>query len=115
MRLHVMRETRDMPGETSPEANKRSAQRLRVLKQGKILLPNNMTVIDCTVRDLSLTARGCCAPTPAPFPMSFRLVFTADRQMRDVKVVWRRPRDDRRSFHLGAAQGARSSSGKLNQ
>jgi hypothetical protein len=80
-----------MPGQDSLETNKRAAQRLRVLKQGKILLPNNMTIIDCTVRDLSETGAKLLCSDPGAIPNEFRLVLTADRMMRDVKVAWRRP------------------------
>lgn len=73
------------------EENRRRARRLRVLKQGKILLPNGMTVIDCTVRDLSETgARLVCGDSGA-IPRTFRLVFPADRSMREAEAVWRRP------------------------
>ena len=41
--------------------DKRSARRMRVLKDGKIVTMNNLSVIDCTVRDLSETgARLLC-------------------------------------------------------
>lgn len=80
-----------MPRTDDTETNKRAAQRLRVLKQGKILLSNNMTVIDCTVRDLSGTGAKLLCADPGAIPNDFRLVFTSDRMMRDVKVVWRRP------------------------
>ncbi|MCA9240477.1 MAG: PilZ domain-containing protein [Planctomycetales bacterium] len=71
--------------------NKRTTARHRVLKQGKILLPNGLTVIDCTIRDLSETGARLICGDPGAIPNSFRLVFTADRSMREVKVVWRRP------------------------
>jgi hypothetical protein len=72
-------------------SNKRAAQRHKVLKQGKILLSNNLTVIDCTIRDVSDTgAKLLCADMGA-IPNEFRLVFTADRLMRDVQIAWRRP------------------------
>jgi hypothetical protein len=80
-----------MPGQDNPEDNKRVARRSRVLKQGKMLLPNNMTLLDCTVRDLSETGAKLICSDPGAIPNEFRLVFTADRMMRDVKVVWRRP------------------------
>ena len=80
-----------MSGLEVPETNKRSAQRLRVLKQGKILLSNNLSVIDCTVRDLSETGAKLLCPDPGAIPNEFRLVLVAERQMRDVKVMWRRP------------------------
>lgn len=80
-----------MSGPELPEANKRVARRQRVLKQGKMLLANNMTVVDCTIRDLSPTGARVLCSDPGVVPNEFRLVFIAERQMRDVKVVWRRP------------------------
>ena len=80
-----------MSGQEAPEVNKRVARRQRVLKQAKILLTNNMTVIDCVVRDLSETGARLLCADPGAIPNEFRLVFTAERLMRDAKVVWRRP------------------------
>ena len=74
-----------------PAANQRAARRHRVLKQGKILLPNGLTVIDCTVRDMSATGAKLLCPDPGAIPNDFKLVLTADRTMRGVQVVWRRP------------------------
>ncbi|WP_373502458.1 PilZ domain-containing protein [Aestuariivirga sp.] len=78
-------------GQDSPEENKRTARRLRVLKQGKILLANNLSILDCTVRDVSPTGARLICSDPGAIPNDFRLVLTADRTMRDVKVMWRRP------------------------
>lgn len=73
------------------EAEQRSARRQRVLKQGKILLSNDLTVIDCAVRDLSETGAKLVCAGHGAVPRCFRLVLTADRTMRDAEVVWRRP------------------------
>ena len=78
-------------GTTLPE--NRVARRQRVLKQGKMLLPNDMTGIDCTVRDISATGAKLLCGDPGAIPNEFRLVFTADRTMRSVKVVGRRPEE----------------------
>jgi hypothetical protein len=80
-----------MSGLNDPGTNKRNVQRLRVLKQGKILLPNNLAAIDCSVRDISGTGAKLLCPDPDALPDEFRLVLTAERQMRDVKVMWRKP------------------------
>ncbi len=80
-----------MSGLETPEANKRARQRQRVLKQGKILLSNNLTVIDCTIRDMSETGAKLVCPDAGSIPNEFRLVLTAERLMRDVLVKWRRP------------------------
>ena len=82
-----------MPGQEIPETNNRTTRRQRVLKQGKMVLANNITVVDCTIRDLSPTGARLLCGDPGVIPNEFRLVFIAERQMRDVKVVWRRPEE----------------------
>ena len=68
----------------------RIARRQRVLKEGKILLAKSLSIIDCTIRDLSETgARPICGDQAA-IPSEFRLVTKADNLMRDAKVQWRR-------------------------
>jgi hypothetical protein len=68
----------------------RVARRQRVLKTGKILMPNNMSVIDCKLRDLSATGARLICEDQAAVPNHFRLVTPADNQQRDVEVKWRR-------------------------
>ena len=46
-----------MPDQDTIETNKRTARRQRVLKQGKILLSNGMSVIDFTMPDMPLMVR----------------------------------------------------------
>ncbi len=75
----------------STETNKRTARRYRVLKQGKILLPSQLSAIDCAVRDVSETGAKLVCPSEFVTCNEFRLVIPADRIMRDVKVAWRRP------------------------
>ena len=79
-----------MSGEP-PDKDHRAAQRQRVLKQGKILFPNNMSVMNCTIRDVSATGAKLLCGEPATVPDEFRLVTPADNMVRDVKVVWRKP------------------------
>ena len=80
-----------MSAEDSSATENRVARRHKVLKQGKILLSNHKTIIDCTVRDMSETGAKLICGDPGAIPNEFRLVFPSDRTMRDVKVVWRRP------------------------
>ena len=55
-----------------------------------MLFPNNMSVMDCTIRDLSATgAKLLCGETKS-VPDEFRLVTLADGMVRDVKVAWRK-------------------------
>ena len=74
-----------------PDLGNRTTRRQRVLKQGKILLPNDMSVLDCGIRDISETGAKLMCADQGAIPNVFRLVITADRSMRDAEVVWRRP------------------------
>ena len=69
---------------------KRAARRQRVLKDGKVVLPNQASVVDCTIRDMSPTgARLVCLDQQA-VPDSFALVTVSSRLMCEVTVRWRR-------------------------
>jgi hypothetical protein len=70
--------------------NHRLARRQRVLKQGKILLANNLSVVDCVVRDMSETGARLLCGDQAAVPGEFRLVTPSDSLMREAKVIWRR-------------------------
>lgn len=72
------------------DANRRGARRARVLKDGKIVMLNNWSVVDCCVKDWSDTgARLKCADQLA-VPNEFRLVLPGDNTIRDARVIWRR-------------------------
>ncbi|MFN4144137.1 PilZ domain-containing protein [Aestuariivirga sp.] len=75
----------------NPVAEKRGTRRVRVLKRVKAVLHNNRTVVDCTLRDVSPEGARLLCGDPAVLPNEFQLVFTSERQARDVRVVWRRP------------------------
>ena len=70
--------------------NKRRSPRHRVLKDGKIVLKNNWSVVDCCVRDLSDTGARLTCQDPLAVPNEFRLLFPATLTIRDAAVVWRR-------------------------
>ena len=80
-----------MPDIENTVEEKRGARRARVLKRAKVVYPNNRTVVDCTLRDLSEQGARILCGDPAVLPNEFQLVFTAERQARDARVVWRRP------------------------
>ena len=62
-----------------------------MLKKGKLILPNKISVHDCVIRDLSQTgARITCEET-GNLPNELQLMFFAIREVRYVRVVWRRP------------------------
>lgn len=69
----------------------RATKRQRVLKQGKILFPNSMSVMDCVIRDASTAGAKLLCGDPAAVPNEFRLVFLAEGVLRDAKVAWRKP------------------------
>ena len=76
-------------GETVQTA--RGVQRHRVLKAGKVVLPGNSSVVDCTVRDLSAVGARLGLGDMAALPEEFRLVVLSDNTVRDARVIWRRP------------------------
>jgi hypothetical protein len=74
----------------SNQAERRGSPRVRVLKKGKLIHSNNVSVFDCTIRDISDTgARLICEQTGL-LPNELQLVFHAIREVRYVRVVWRR-------------------------
>ena len=71
-------------------AERRTSPRVKVFKKGKLIHPNNISVFDCTIRDISDTgARLTCEQT-GMLPNELQLVFHAIREVRYVRVVWRR-------------------------
>ena len=76
-------------GQLAP-AERRTSPRVKVFKKGKLIHPNNISVFDCTIRDISETgARLTCEQT-GMLPNELQLVFHAIREVRYVRVVWRR-------------------------
>jgi hypothetical protein len=69
--------------------DKRQAPRRRVLKDGKIVLMNNWSVVDCSVRDISETGARIRCDNPSAVPNTFRLLMPFDNTIRDAQVVWR--------------------------
>jgi hypothetical protein len=70
--------------------DKRIAPRHRVLKDGKIVMLNNWSVVDCTIRDQSENGARLRCRDPAAVPNVFRLLIPHDHTIRDAEVVWRR-------------------------
>ena len=63
--------------------------RRRVLKRVKAVFNANNSVMDCVMRDVSLGGARLSCSQAALLPDNFRLVFIAEREMRDVRVAWR--------------------------
>lgn len=72
------------------DGNKRATRRFRVLKEGKIVTLNNMSVVDCSVRDWSDSGARLKCSDQLAVPNEFRLVLPGDNTVRDATVMWRR-------------------------
>jgi PilZ domain len=72
------------------ETNNRISNRARVLKGAKIISFNHMLVLDCTVRDLSVTGAKLMCADPLSVANTFRLMLPAENSIQDARVVWRR-------------------------
>lgn len=72
---------------------RRAHPRHRVLKGAKAVFNQNQSVIDCTVRDLSLGGAKLACADAASLPDIFQLIITSDRELRDVRVAWRKSRE----------------------
>jgi hypothetical protein len=70
---------------TEPE--RRTVQRHRTLKAGKIVL-HGASVLDCTIRNLSPAGACIAVPNAAIVPAEFELQFDGD--IRHCEVAWRR-------------------------
>ena len=70
-------------------ADKRRAPRNRTLRTGKIIYNNQMCVIDCLIRDISLTGCRVRVPNPGMIPDRFALQGAADGDRRNCTVSWR--------------------------
>lgn len=88
--------------------DRRSSPRRRILKQGKAVFNGSCSVIDCTIRDISAGGARISCPYTSGLPDMFQLIFMSDRELRDVRVAWRRHNEaglqfltgPRRAFHL---------------
>lgn len=65
----------------------------RVFKVGKLIHLNNRTVFDCMVREIHKDgARLSCGDTTM-LPAELRLAIPSLREVRHVRIIWRRPRE----------------------
>ena len=68
-------------------SERRGDPRRRTLKSGKVVLNNGASVIDCTVRDVSVHGARLMVPSPLGIPDTFELRISGIP--RAVRVVWR--------------------------
>jgi PilZ domain len=72
------------------ESESRIAKRQRVLKSAKVIFNHNQSVIDCTVRDMSVTGARLITPNADLLPDQIRFLLVMENLIRDANVVWRR-------------------------
>jgi hypothetical protein len=61
-----------------------------VLKAAKLIFNNNQSIIDCGVRDMSLTGAKLNCARATDVPDEIRFLMIQDNTIRDARVMWRR-------------------------
>ncbi len=74
------------------DAEHRTAPPRRTLKSGQVIFNQRQSVLDCTVRDLSVTGAKLRFATSAGIPETFELDISGEPR-RNCRVVWRRGTD----------------------
>jgi hypothetical protein len=87
--------------------DRRQTPRRRVLKQAKAVFNGFRSVIDCTIRDLSTGGARIACDQVIALPDWFHLVMMPERDMREVRVVWRRPGEAGLQFVSGPIKAMR--------
>jgi hypothetical protein len=72
--------------------NQREAPRMRTLKGGHIVLPNNISTFQCTIRNLSQTGALLETASTLGIPQRFTLKSDDGGIDRPVMVAWRTER-----------------------
>ena len=72
--------------------NKRSQQRNRCLKEGKIIFGNGTFVVDCTIDNLSETGAHLRVQGSSPLPKEFLLVEPSRNIVHKAEIVRRTPK-----------------------
>lgn len=72
------------------DSDKRIAPRQRVIKAAKIVSLDRVTVVDCTMRNVSKTGAQLVVENQALVPPTFYLVQPKENIMCQAKVMWRR-------------------------
>lgn len=77
---------------TQDTANKRTQQRSRCLKEGKIAFGNGTFVVDCIIDIVSGSGAHVKVQGTSPLPKEFLLVEAARAMVHKAKIVRRTPR-----------------------
>ena len=95
---------------TEEISNKRSQQRNRCLKEGKIIFGNGTFVVDCTIDNLSETGAHLRVQGSSPLPKEFLLVEPSRNIVHKAEIVRRTAKGHRHQIqrHLRGQAGSRS-------
>ena len=77
---------------TEETANRRSQQRTRCLKEGKIIFGNGTFVVDCTIDNISETGAHLRVQGSSPLPKEFLLVEPSRNIVHKAEIMRRTPK-----------------------
>ena len=69
--------------------DRRKHQRRRTFKGGKIVFNDDRSVIDCTVKNLSVGGATLQVESTIGIPGAFRLIISPDDLTKSCRVIWR--------------------------
>jgi hypothetical protein len=72
------------------DENNRVSTRSRVLKGAKLVHMKSWSLIDCTIKDISLTGAKLVCGDQYSVPDEFRFLIPTDNTIQPAKVVWRK-------------------------
>jgi PilZ domain len=72
------------------DENNRVSRRSRVLKGAKLVHMKSWSLIDCTIKDISLTGAKLICGDQYSVPDEFRFLIPSDNTIQPAKVVWRK-------------------------
>lgn len=75
--------------EVAAQTDQRSGDRAKVLRSGKIIYNNKMSVSDCKIRDISQTGCRIAMESTAGIPKNFTLQILNGDTMHECEVAWR--------------------------
>ena len=72
------------------DSESRRNRRQRTLKDGKIIINENQSIINCIVRDVSSTGAKLKLSATTELPPQFKLILVSDNLIVPVVCVWRK-------------------------
>ncbi len=80
---------RSADSDLASDRNGRREPRKHTLMTGRIVHEDGVTVLDCTILDVSSSGAHIRFPHGRSIPTRFHLINVRDRTAHDAKVVWR--------------------------